>query len=289
MTRKRRALALARVALPTSAALALVGVVVGVSGYAAQAVAALSASFLAGLVWLAVYLWTVRTGVALTLAATQRTPSATVELGRTYDRLAPDGATLPELGGWAVNPWAMIVMLDLVRSGQVSTILECGSGSSTVWFATALADRGGEGRVIALESSPEFAAATREELRRRGLDGRAEVVDAPLVPTRGETRRSQPWFDLAALPDVAEVDLLFVDGPPGNTSADARYPAFPALADRLRDGAVVVLDDTDRVDEAYVVERWSRETHHGRGLRVSRRLYDATVFEARSLEEGAGS
>src|SRR3712207_7775099 len=54
---------------------------------------------------------------------------------------------------------------------------------------------------------------------------------------------SQPWYSTSALADVDEINLLLVDGPPGNTSKLARYPAVPALRDKLGPGATVMLDE----------------------------------------------
>ena len=84
----------------------------------------------------------------------QRTPSATAELDRVYRRLVHHDRPMPELGGWAMTSPTLVWAVDQISSGRVSTILECGSGSSTVWFALALEQRGGPGRIVSLESSP---------------------------------------------------------------------------------------------------------------------------------------
>jgi len=113
----------------------------------------------------------------------QRTPSVTQELGRAYDRVIDHDRPMPELGDWAMSASTLLWVLDRISDESVRTILECGSGSSTVWFATALAHRGGEGQVIALESSAEYAEMTRAELARHGLQDRAVVLHAPLIET----------------------------------------------------------------------------------------------------------
>ena len=208
----------------------------------------------------------------------QRTPSVTQELGRAYDRVIDHDRPMPELGDWAMSASTLVWILDRISGSSVRTILECGSGSSTVWFATALAHRGGEGQVIALESSAEYAEITRAELARHGLQDRAVVLHAPLIETVVGVRDSQPWFDLSVLPDIPPVDLLFVDAPVGGLAHQARYPAVPLLADRLSPGAAVVLDDTGRPDEAAIVKLWQQESFHGRRLRELRRLDRATAF-----------
>ncbi len=225
----------------------------------------------------------VRKDLFKVLILVQRTPSVTHELGRVYDRLVDHDRPMPELGNWAVSPATLVWMLDRLSDSSVRTILELGSGSSTIWFATALAKRGGEGRVVALESSAEYAESTRTELAKHGLRDRARVLHAPLVDTAVPGRENQPWFDISVLPDLPPVDLLFVDGPHGAIAREVRYPAYPLLADRLAPGATVVLDDTGRPAEAAIAKAWKQESFGGRRLREVRRLDRATAFVSEDL------
>ena len=231
----------------------------------------------------------VRSDLFKVLVGVQRTPSVTHELGRVYDRLVDHDRPMPELGDWAISPSTLVWMLDRLSDSSVRTILELGSGSSTIWFATALAKRGGEGRVVALESSADYAESTRTELTKHGLFDRAQVLHAPLVDTAVPGRENQPWFDISVLPDLPPVDLMFVDGPVGSIAHQVRYPAYPLLADRLAPGATVVLDDTGRPAEAAIVKAWKQESFGGRRLREVRRLDRATAFVIEDLEQIGGS
>ena len=89
----------------------------------------------------------------------QRTPSATAELERVYRRLVYHDRPMPELGGWAMTSPTLVWAVDQISSGRVSTILECGSGSSTVWFALVLEQRGAP--VRSSRSSPAPRTPTR--------------------------------------------------------------------------------------------------------------------------------
>jgi predicted O-methyltransferase YrrM len=215
--------------------------------------------------------------------AIHRSPGLTAEMIRVYDRVVTHPHPMPELGGWAATPSTMLWILDRVLSEPVHTIVECGSGTSTVWIATALKARGGDGRVVALEDNDHYAAITRAELERLGLSDWATVVHAPLVDTGLPDDSSKPWFDLSGLALPGQIDLLFVDGPPSRVAPEVRYPAFPLLADQLAPDAVVVLDDTGRPAEDAIVERWSREVHAGRALEVSRTVDRSTVLVARKV------
>jgi predicted O-methyltransferase YrrM len=172
-----------------------------------------------------------------------------------YHDIAPDRA-LPHMQGWAAGVDLARYLYRQVSEQGRENVIECGSGTSTVLFAYAMRARGA-GRVVALEHEPEFAEATRRMLRERDLDAWAEVVDAPLVavPLGDATWH---WYDPSTLPD-GPFDLLVVDGPPGKTGPQARYPALPLLRDRLSPGAMVVLDDALRPEELATAERWSAE------------------------------
>lgn len=176
-----------------------------------------------------------------------------------YKDIGPEQA-LPPMHGWAAGPdLARFLYRQVVEHGR-SSVLECGSGSTTVILAYACRAIGA-GRVVALEHDAKFAAATRKMLDERGLSEWAEVRDAPLteVPVGDSVWR---WYDPAALsdgPSEAPFDLALVDGPPGTTGPAARYPAVPLLIDRLAPDALVVLDDARRTDEREIGERWAAE------------------------------
>lgn len=160
---------------------------------------------------------------------------------------------LPATRGWAASPDLLRTCWDLARDQRPTTILECGSGVSTLVLASACR-RNGHGRVVTLDHDPEFAAQTRRRLAAHGLDAWAEVRDAPLEPVEVSGHVSD-WYRLAEVPP-GPFELVLVDGPPGADSGGSRRPAIPLLRDRLADGATVVLDDAARPHEREIVREW---------------------------------
>lgn len=218
-------------------------------------------------------------GVRHTQVLVQQVPSDVLEVGRVYDRLVQHDRPMPELGNWALTPRSMVWVVERIRSTSLETIVECGSGSSTIWFAAAMEHRGGPGRIVALEADGDYAEYTRSRLADLGLSHRAQVIHAPLVDTALPGRRSLPWFDLTDFPqDVTDIDLLFVDAPIGSVASEIRYPGYPMLADRLQVGATVILDDTTRPDEHRIVQAWLRERPAGRRLTQVAQVDRSTVF-----------
>ncbi len=173
---------------------------------------------------------------------------------------------LPRTRGWAASPDFLRAAMELALERRPQVVVECSSGISTLVLARC-AQINGSGHVHSLEHDPEFADKTRELLRAEGLEGHATVHDAPLKPLQ-LPNWSADWYDSSVLPAGLRVDLLVVDGPPWFVSALPRYPAVPALRERLNPGAVVLLDDAARPEEQECVRRWRDEWPALQVLRV---------------------
>lgn len=175
-------------------------------------------------------------------------------LQRLRDRLHV-GADAPLLGGWAMDPTAMLYLVNHVLDGRPGLIVECGSGASTVWLAKALEANGG-GRLVALEHDPVYAQQTRAALVHHNVE---KFVDLRLAEI-GEVDlegKSYPWY-VNAMDGIDGVDVLLVDGPPKRIGPLARYPALPLIADRLKRNALVMVDDYNREEEQKMVGLWHR-------------------------------
>lgn len=204
-------------------------------------------------------------GVASGLVAREvlRATAAEQRLARSAADAATLGARLgphcPPLGLWAAAADFLELVVREVAVREPGLVVELGSGASTLAVAGALTEAGG-GRLVSVEHDARFAAATRRRLERTGWAGAVELVVAPLRPqlVAGQV---VDWYDLDAITAALgerPVDLLVVDGPP-SVSDDARWPAVPALAERLAPDAPVLLDDGRRTHETRVARRWARE------------------------------
>ncbi|GAA1270600.1 hypothetical protein GCM10009677_24240 [Sphaerisporangium rubeum] len=202
----------------------------------------------------------IRTGLATLTSATRQNYSQLEALVDVRSLLQPR-APLPPLRGWAASPDVLRLLIERIATTHPKTILECGSGSSTIWLAYA-AQRFAGNHVIALEHDERFAEATQALILAHGLQDVAEVRLAPLTdwhPAADPDEESIPWYATRALSDLPEIGLVFVDGPPGATAPAVRYPAVPALLPYCSADAWIVLDDADRPAEKAIVERWLAE------------------------------
>ena len=160
--------------------------------------------------------------------------------------------------GWALPARALLDVVGtvLIRGGR--TVVECGSGVSTLYLARLLKATGA-GHVYSLEHDEKWAALVDSMLDRNALADWATVIRAPL---RSQTilGHETSWYEIpdGALPQDP-VDVLLVDGPVGLRAPLARLGALPFFHERLAADAVVFLDDAVREDEQQIKEIWCRE------------------------------
>lgn len=178
-------------------------------------------------------------------------------------RLQPYTADLPLPigGGWALTGDSAAILVREALSRQSKTVLELGSGASTLLLGQVLKRRG-EGRLLSIDHDPVWARRTRQYVDFLGLQDYVTVVDAPLK-TQTLAGDSFDWYDIPAkdLDVLGPIDLLLVDGPPQSKTDPkaARSPAFALLRQRLSPRALVFVDDASRQTERSMVERWLAE------------------------------
>ena len=163
-----------------------------------------------------------------------------------------------DVGGWALPAETCERLVHEIRTRRPKTIVECGSGASTVLMAACLRTYGIDGKIISLDHEATYAQSTRDQLQQQSLSQYATVVTAPLSPLTVAGKRLD-WYDFD--PDEhleATVDLLLVDGPPWDTGEMARFPAVPVLKQHLSSDCFILLDDGKRSDETKVAEEWGQ-------------------------------
>lgn len=186
---------------------------------------------------------------------------------------------LPPLRGWATSPDVLLHLHAYVMNTKPQVVVEFGSGASTLVIADALRQNG-FGQLISIEHSEYYSKKTLEILQAEYLQvwvdlrvGDLELWEKDHLNPTGAEKPSQ-WYPNHLLEGIECVDLLWVDGPPGAICLFSRYPALPALIERLSPNAEIWMDDTIRQEEKDICQRWADE-------------YDFNL-EYFSLEKGLG-
>lgn len=218
-------------------------------------------------------------------AASEELPKDISDYAALLSKFRIDSTDAPDIGGWSATvPVICTLVKEILEypSGLRST-LDVGSGTSTFWSALAMRERG-EGKCVALEHNPVYAKLLRQRLRAHGLEQWAEVVDAPLITWSPQldypcenTRIPDRWYDTGQL-EGEKFGLVFVDGPPGDSGVYSRLPALEELWHYLAEDAVIVLDDTIRLEEREIAEIWSRLVLPSGNVETQSHLLKSTVL-----------
>ncbi|MEV7618609.1 class I SAM-dependent methyltransferase [Microbacterium sp. NPDC089321] len=179
---------------------------------------------------------------------------------------------LPTFASWAMSPLSVQYIRTIAeRLDSGHAIVELGSGVSTAWIASSLAQMNEPPALVAIDHDPMYAETTRTYLTDIDADHVAQVVLAPLtgVHLAGVEHH---WYSTQWVESVDNIGLLIVDGPPAGQHPGARYPAVPLLMDRLADRATIFVDDADRPGESEVIKAWLKIPGITRGGFVGRSL-----------------
>ena len=163
---------------------------------------------------------------------------------------------LPEMRRWAVSPDAILYLLRTAIKQNARSIVECGSGVSTIVLAKYMKENGG-GHVFSLDHDEKYAEDTRALLRLHGLESYATVYTAPLAEIIIGSRPYK-WYHgevITALPD--NIDMIFVDGPPAPDGSFNRFPALNMLKNKMCQKCTIVMDDVVRADELAISKIWA--------------------------------
>jgi predicted O-methyltransferase YrrM len=181
--------------------------------------------------------------------------NAANDAGSLTQLMALPGPFLP-WSPYSMRPTALVGILSDIALYDRQSIVECGSGYSTVYMARLIRQRESAATILTVDHDPVFAASTRGSLEREGLGDIVTIIEAPLV---------DGWYDTAPIPEIASIDLLVVDGPPAFSDplSRARERAMDHFAPSLTPDSTVVLDDANRAGEQAVIAAWT-ERHRRR-------------------------
>lgn len=157
---------------------------------------------------------------------------------------------LPNLGSWKADTGLLKLVADHILAAKPKTVVEFGTGASTLIVARSLQLVGG-GRFLSFEQHPEFVEATRSWLGDHSLE--ADLRAVPLCPAVNGWPGL--WYDHGELPET--IDFLLIDGPPWTIHPFTRGSA-EMVFDRITPGGTIMLDDAARPGERILARRWRR-------------------------------
>mgnify|MGYP006292881069 CR=1 FL=1 len=179
------------------------------------------------------------------------------ELGRLYRNTGLAWGDLPPTRGWAASPDFLNLLYNTIKDIQPSTVVELGSGVSSLVTASAL-KQNGSGILYSFDHEEHYRLQTQQELSRLGLNRFVVTRHAPLkqYEIQGCTRL---WYDITDEVLPAQMDLLVVDGPPEPiVGKGGRAPVVALLFNKLSPQGLVLFDDAGRSGEQEILRDISK-------------------------------
>lgn len=153
------------------------------------------------------------------------------------------------------------ILVSEVAKRRPSFIVEFGSGLSTVLIAKVIDVVGFESRFVSFEEDERYLKRTQAWLKAEGLEGRAQVIHAPVVSEDGHPAwyRDREFDRLFAMVSPTDTAFVLVDGPV--TRDELHHVRWPGLALTswlwMQPGGAALVAGTKR--DPLTVARWKMD------------------------------
>lgn len=165
-----------------------------------------------------------------------------------------------ELGVWTLGSASLRLLRGTIEERRPRSVLEFGSGVSTLALASVMTSVHGALRgpcIVSIEQDAEQAALTRRGLVEAGLEALVDLRVAPLTRrSMGGRMLSTYDIDPKTILHRGPFDLVLIDGPLAEPGA--RYTTLALFASSISPGATILLDDALRDGEIWAASGWER-------------------------------
>lgn len=160
----------------------------------------------------------------------------------------------------AVNPAALKMMINEIMIHDKKSIIELGSGISTVFFEVLAREK--NIKIYSVDSDQVWQEKVKKMIiDNNGDPNNVNFIFAPLIKYQDDFFKGK-FYNLDEnykLFQDNKFDFLFVDGPISQIGAElTRYPALVKLFPYLKD-FVIFLHDASRVGEKKIAEKWAKD------------------------------
>lgn len=164
---------------------------------------------------------------------------------------------LPLITSFTIAPDFAFILIKTIQTKKPVTILELGSGRTTLIAAAYLKQHSLQGKIISVDSDKEYLEQCRYFALLNGVESYIQFVHAPITK-QVINEKAYNWYNADMLPKE-KFDVLVIDGPPEKVGVLSRYPALPLLMQYAAEDAVILADDAGRPDMITTAQHWQKE------------------------------
>lgn len=171
-----------------------------------------------------------------------------------YDYLAThlSGGMVIPYNAWSISPQGMMVIVNHILINDVKTIVEFGTGISTVFLNNLSVKNNLDLKIISVDHDAKWQSIIRDKYKATQVS----YICAPLTSRMSFGQHAFSWYDLDALKtiDKKKTDFVIVDAPIGSGSLYERAGAFEFFKEELGNSHFsCYLDDTNQAHFAEIM------------------------------------
>ena len=132
---------------------------------------------------------------------------------------------------WSISPQGMMVIINHILINDVKTIVEFGTGISTVFLNNLSIKNKLNLKIISIDHDAKWQSIIKEKYGAHNI----EYINCDMTTQLKFKNETFPWYDVNALKNVDKknVDFIIIDGPVGNKNIYERAGAFEFFKDEL--------------------------------------------------------
>jgi hypothetical protein len=158
----------------------------------------------------------------------------------------------------------LAVIINDIIINQRKSIIEFGSGISTLAIANLIKKNNLECSIISVEDNKHWFDYINSFLKQNGLESFVNIIYAPLEKNNLALENNL-WYSMEVINKVlsneSKFSLVIIDGP-GAWQPKlrlSRYPAVPFLINSFAEEFSIFLDDTNRKGEKEIMDLWHQK------------------------------
>lgn len=165
--------------------------------------------------------------------------------------------------GMSINSFALAFILNEIIINERKTVIEFGSGISTIFMAKLAVLNNIDLEIISIDEDYQWIEIINKIIKQENLERYVKLIFAPIKKI-SEGNKYEIWYDEKELDTNClnkKFDMILVDGPKvlSKKHNSIRGRALFYLENKLADNFVVFLDDSNRPGEKNILKNWRKK------------------------------
>jgi predicted O-methyltransferase YrrM len=155
--------------------------------------------------------------------------------------------------GHTVAPDFVQIVNEIIRRNTIESILELGSGLSTILLSAFIKENGLKCDILSLENSEDWVRLIKNEVD-KNINGYTNInIEVVYAPLKKYSNLKDEYYTIESIPKDKKYDLIVIDGP---SKAVQRQYSFQMLNKFIKTKTIFIFDDGDLKPIPQSIKKW---------------------------------